>query len=353
MNIRLSIIPAVLAAMSLCASAGITYESTSDDQHIRIELDDDWKLIRAEMDGQDVPPERVRITEEAIEVLDESGEVVHRMERLRDFGPARVLWTEPGEVGIAPRVALAPIPRVQIGIVMSNIDDSLARQIGVGPDEGFVIREVREGLPAEKAGLRNFDVVTKINGEAPASGTRLMNTLSGMKPGEELGLTVVREGDEKEFTLVVAEREAVGGAWEFALGENSAQARSMAEAQRAWAEAMDRMRLLDGADDERSDAERARVEEELARARARLDELYSSFPRISPFRTDTLNGKGVIVAPPDTLRIERNLNDRLNTMELRMERIEQLLERLVEEKTGDTPEEKKAPEAESAPGGSA
>lgn len=332
MNLRLSIVPLVALALGACAAAGITYESTTGSQRIRIELDDDWSLIRAEMNGERLPAERVRITDTAIEVLDEKGEVAHRMERLRDFGPAEIVWAEGAPLTLAPDVALVAPARVQIGVVLDEIDPALARQLSVDADEVFVIRDVIDDLPAKKAGLRPFDVVTRIDGNAPATRTGLMERLRAMSPGETLTLHALREGEEKRFELEVVERK---GDSPFAITLRGLPPEEQAEARRAWAEAMERMRV-NGA----GPLGARELEKELDQASRRLLELYGEFPRVAPL-PGGLGQSGVIVAPPSAPRAERALNERLNTMELRMERIERLLERLIEEREGA---ERPAPE---------
>jgi len=66
----------------------------------------------------------------------------------------------------------------------------------------FTIAKVTPGSPAEAQGLKEGDVVTKINGAAPES-EALVNEL--LKPGAEVKLMVTRGGAETELQIKVPE----------------------------------------------------------------------------------------------------------------------------------------------------
>lgn len=70
-----------------------------------------------------------------------------------------------------------------------------------GPVTGAQITEVFEGSPADQAGLRASDIVTEINEQRVADGIALIVAIRTYVPGEEVELTVERDG--KERTLVV------------------------------------------------------------------------------------------------------------------------------------------------------
>lgn len=89
-------------------------------------------------------------------------------------------------------------PRVMIGITMGDVSETLAAQLGIDASRATVVSGVREGLPAEAAGLERYDVIVGVGASDDASSEALRRRLAEMEPGEELVLTVLRGGEERE-----------------------------------------------------------------------------------------------------------------------------------------------------------
>ncbi|MCR5611014.1 MAG: S1C family serine protease [Clostridiales bacterium] len=65
---------------------------------------------------------------------------------------------------------------------------------------------VVEGSPAAKAGVRENDIITKINGETVSSSTALRVKINSFSVGDEITLTVVRGGSTIEIKVTLEER---------------------------------------------------------------------------------------------------------------------------------------------------
>lgn len=79
-------------------------------------------------------------------------------------------------------------------------------QITDDEDGGALIREVVPGGPADQAGLTAGDVVTKID-DRPIRGTEdLIGIVQSSTVGEELTLTIRRNGSERTVTVTVGEQ---------------------------------------------------------------------------------------------------------------------------------------------------
>lgn len=70
-----------------------------------------------------------------------------------------------------------------------------------GRDGGLRINSVEQNSPADEAGLRAGDVITKINGEAP------QNAAFGTFAGKTIALTVRRGGSESDMSMKVGARD--------------------------------------------------------------------------------------------------------------------------------------------------
>lgn len=71
---------------------------------------------------------------------------------------------------------------------------------------GFLLTEVVEGTPADRAGLIIGDVVVAIGGQAITDQESLPAALIRLVPGEAVALDVLRGGEPREFVVVPTER---------------------------------------------------------------------------------------------------------------------------------------------------
>lgn len=70
---------------------------------------------------------------------------------------------------------------------------------------GAYVAKVTPGGPAEKAGIRAGDIITKINGEAIKNSLRLTRELFKYKPGDTVTVTIFREDKTLDVSLELVE----------------------------------------------------------------------------------------------------------------------------------------------------
>jgi hypothetical protein len=89
--------------------------------------------------------------------------------------------------------------------VSPEIDSHMSGSIGISMltnSEGKIVLYPTPGMEAEKAGVKNFDILLKINGVPIRSGGDINKQLSG-RVGEPLTITVrSSDGSEKTYTIV-------------------------------------------------------------------------------------------------------------------------------------------------------
>ena len=101
------------------------------------------------------------------------------------------------------------IERPYLGVQM--IDLSTARQEyyprleNIGVSTGVFIPEVVKGSPSEKAGLKVADVITKVDGEEVSTMAYFRYRLYQHEVGDEMTLTVVRDGKEVDIVVKLTE----------------------------------------------------------------------------------------------------------------------------------------------------
>jgi putative serine protease PepD len=67
--------------------------------------------------------------------------------------------------------------------------------------EGLFVQAIDPGGPAARAGLRPGDVITEIGGNAVTSNTDLESITQTRRPGEEVTVIYVRDGQTKKTTI--------------------------------------------------------------------------------------------------------------------------------------------------------
>jgi S1-C subfamily serine protease len=72
-----------------------------------------------------------------------------------------------------------------------------------GAMTGIVVREVAQGSPAEDAGLQVGDSITAIDGSEVTTVEDLLNALGGLKPGDQVTLTVQSAGEDQQHDVEV------------------------------------------------------------------------------------------------------------------------------------------------------
>ncbi|MCA1771308.1 MAG: Do family serine endopeptidase [Halomonas sp.] len=93
-----------------------------------------------------------------------------------------------------------------LGIDAQALSRELAASFGLRTPQGVIVADVVDGGPAEKAGLEPGDVLLSVDGRPILDARATMSDIASIKPGTELPLTIVRDGERIEMTLDVGER---------------------------------------------------------------------------------------------------------------------------------------------------
>ena len=91
-----------------------------------------------------------------------------------------------------------------------TVDRQTAQMYGLGVEEGAVVAQVEPDSPAADAGLERGDIITAIDDTAVASFEELAGRIQRQPVGETVTLTVVRQGEEQQVDVELAERPTAG-----------------------------------------------------------------------------------------------------------------------------------------------
>jgi 2-alkenal reductase len=121
-------------------------------------------------------------------------------------------------------VASGSVSYAFVGVTTEDLTPALARHFGYSVDRGAVVARVRSGSPAAEAGLRGGagrefylgtdfvdggDVIVAIGGHPVRSSEDVVRIVTdALSPGQQTGITVVRNGARVRLPVTLAERPA-------------------------------------------------------------------------------------------------------------------------------------------------
>lgn len=95
-------------------------------------------------------------------------------------------------------------PRGYLGVQLDPVDQRAARLYGF--KGGAFVGSVEQGTPAEKAGLKQGDVILELNSTAVADDNDLRSRLSALPPGSKAKLAILRDEKRGELTVTLGDR---------------------------------------------------------------------------------------------------------------------------------------------------
>jgi serine protease Do len=101
------------------------------------------------------------------------------------------------------------VRRAYMGVRYDGASPSLIENENL-PQGAAVIAQVEDGSPADEADLQAGDVVTALNGEPLQNYLEIGNTVASMRPGEEVTLTINRNGETREITVTLGSADTGG-----------------------------------------------------------------------------------------------------------------------------------------------
>ena len=94
-----------------------------------------------------------------------------------------------------------------LGVAPGPVSDDLRAQLPLKAGEGIKVNHVAEGSPASSAGIQEHDILLRLNDQILVEPQQLKTLVKMHKPGDEVRITLLRKGEQKELKAVLAETE--------------------------------------------------------------------------------------------------------------------------------------------------
>lgn len=132
-----------------------------------------------------------------------------------------------GLAAVASSTAVAGPPEVEtyewsqmysskgrLGIMVMSLTPELRKHYGALDDRGVLVARVEPGSAAATAGLAVGDVLVEVRGKPVDEASDVIQTLGGLKKGDAVPITVLRDRKRLTLTAKMTEDAGRGPAWD-------------------------------------------------------------------------------------------------------------------------------------------
>lgn len=143
--------------------------------------------------------------------------------------PAQAATPGPSNGSNANAPTRNDVTRNQAWLGIAPADFASQPQNGGNQNRGVFVRSVYPGSPAERAGIRNGDTITRFNGNDIGSAQEILDAMTELEPQKEIDIKFTRNGQAQSIKATLEDRQKLfgqngrGSSGSNANGTNSSQ----------------------------------------------------------------------------------------------------------------------------------
>ncbi|MCX6827927.1 MAG: Do family serine endopeptidase [candidate division Zixibacteria bacterium] len=104
-------------------------------------------------------------------------------------------------------IASGKVSRGWLGIYLGDLNQNMAKQLGLSAVKGVFVDSVFKGAPADMAGLKKGDVLLSFNGQDISDAGQLSVMIATAPRDKEAQITLLRKGDKMNVNATIVDRE--------------------------------------------------------------------------------------------------------------------------------------------------
>lgn len=102
------------------------------------------------------------------------------------------------------------VTRGWLGVFIQELTEDIAKPLNLKPNSGILVADVQKDGPADKAGLKQGDVILQFDGKVMRGVEDLRNNVAATAVGKTVPLKILREGKERMVSVLVQEMPSDG-----------------------------------------------------------------------------------------------------------------------------------------------
>jgi serine protease Do len=102
---------------------------------------------------------------------------------------------------VADLIKSGNVSRGWLGVQIQPVTKDIAESVGLSEASGALVVSPQDGSPGQKAGIKNGDVVTAVNGETVKDPRDLARRIGAMQPGSKVEVSLWRGGKAQSVTV--------------------------------------------------------------------------------------------------------------------------------------------------------
>ena len=104
-------------------------------------------------------------------------------------------------------IAHGKISRGYIGVNIGEVDDAMAKSLGLDKPKGIIVQGLVDGGAASKADIKEGDVILKVDGREVNQPNQLQGYIASKSAGSKVKMTLFRDGKEIEREVTLKARD--------------------------------------------------------------------------------------------------------------------------------------------------
>ena len=166
----------------------VTTDDGTKQYQVQVKMDDgDLSVV---LNGEEVPADRIVHKDGQVIILDENGNEIDSLAVGVGHGATLRIGAVPFET-----------PSVMMGFHLSETGPALEKQLRLEKGTTTLVTAIYDGLPAHRAGMGAYDIITRIDGKKPADPASLRTALANKAAGDTVRLSIISAGTEKEVAV--------------------------------------------------------------------------------------------------------------------------------------------------------
>jgi serine protease Do len=95
------------------------------------------------------------------------------------------------------------VMRGYLGVIISDMNGQKAKALGLDITNGVMVDSLQENGAAKRDGINVKDIIIKLDSRKVSTSTELRELITRHKPGEQVRVTLIRDGKEKTVTVTL------------------------------------------------------------------------------------------------------------------------------------------------------